>query len=261
MAQCPHCKTPYEKGERFCAKCGSFLLHPERGDFFCPECGIRVSPKQEFCHECDAPLTAEAAPAPSPPSRPAMPTWGMGLLIGAGALIVVLLALLMTRTAAPPPPPPPPPPAVVAPAPPAPPPAPVKAAPAPPPKEAAPVPVPDLRGELLNVLHSMKDGHVRKDIVLYMSAYSLTFPELEEKRRSTLNAWDNYDYLNLVYTLNDIQPLDSDNVVAKATWYIDARNRRTQELSSAKQIYEIRFAKEQGKWRIRSLKELEEEEK
>lgn len=257
MAQCPHCKTPFEEGQRFCAKCGSFLLHPERGDVFCPECGIRVSPRQEYCHECDAPLTAQAAPAPAPPFRPPMPAWGIGLLIGAGALIVVLLALLMTRTAAPPPPSPPP--VAVVPAPPAPPPAPVKAAPAPPPKEPVPAPVPDLRGELLNVLHSMKDGHVRKDIVLYMSAYSLTFPELDEKRRSTLRAWDNYDYLNLVYALNDIQPLDADNVVARATWYIDTRNRRTQELSSAKQAYEIRFAKEQGKWRIRSLKELEEE--
>jgi hypothetical protein len=186
-----------------------------------------------------------------------MPPWGLGALIGAGVVIVILLAILMTRTA--PPPPPGPPPVAEAPKAPPPPPAAVTEAPPPKPPEAPPAPVPDLRGELLNVLNSMKDGHLRKDIVLYMSAFSLTYPELDEKRRSTLKSWDNFDYLNLVFTLDDIQPLDADNVVAKATWYIDARNRRTQELSSAKQTYEIRFAKEQGKWRIRSLKELEEE--
>ncbi len=225
MTPCPNCQEPAKKGQRFCANCG-------------------------------APLTPEAA-AEAPVSRPAMPPWGMGLLIAAGVVIVILLAILMTKTAAPPPPPPPP--VAKAPAPPAPPPAPVKAAPAPKPAEAPPAPVPDVRGELLNVLNSMKDGHLRKDIVLYMSTYSLTFPGLDEKRRSTLKSWDSYDYLNLVFTLDDVQSLDADNAVAKATWYIDTRNRRTQELSSAKQAYEIRFAKEQGKWRIRSLKELEED--
>jgi hypothetical protein len=111
---------------------------------------------------------------------------------------------------------------------------------------------------LLNVLSGMREGHLRKDIVLYMSTYSLTFPGLDDKRRNTLNAWENFDYTNLVFTLDDIQPIDADNVVGRATWYIDTRNRRNQELSSAKQSYEIRFAKEQGKWRIRSLKEMEE---
>lgn len=220
MAQCPQCNAPYEEGQRFCGNCA-------------------------------APLTPEAAQAA--PARPAMPTWGMGALIGAGVVIVVLLALLMSRTAAPPPP------VAVAPAPPPPPPAPVKVEPAAKPAEPAPAPVPDLKGELLNVLNGMKDGHLRKDIVLYLSTYSLTFPGLDEKRRSTLKSWESYDYLNLVFTLNDIQSLDADNAVAKATWYIDTRNRRNQELSSAKQTYEIRFAKEQGKWRIRSLQEQEEE--
>jgi hypothetical protein len=187
-----------------------------------------------------------------------MPTWGMGALIGSGVVIVVLLALLLSRTGAPPPPPAPPP-VAVAPAPPAPPPAPVKAEPAAKPGEAPPAAVPDLKGELLTVLNSMKDGHQRKDIVLYMSTYSLTYPGLDAKRKATLKSWENYDYLNLVFTLDDIQSLDPNNAVAKATWYIDTRNRRTQELSSAKQTYEIRFAKEQGKWRIRSLQEQEEE--
>ena len=81
MPQCPHCQLPFEAGQRYCSTCGSFLLHPEQGDTFCPQCGVRVSPLQEFCHECDAPLKGDlaapevlgaasgaAAPAPGSPA-------------------------------------------------------------------------------------------------------------------------------------------------------------------------------------------------
>ncbi len=269
MAQCPHCKNTYEQGQRYCSVCGSFLMHPEDGDHFCPECGIRISPKQEFCHECDTPVKGPgAAPKPAEPEAPAGPAaapQGMsagvkGLLIAAGVVVVIVLLvfIFMSRTSTPPPPAPPAVPKAAAPAPKPAVPAPTQAAPAPAAPAPAPTATPELRVELLNVLSGMREGHLRKDIVLYMSTYSLTFPGLDDKRRNTLNAWENFDYTNLVFTLDNIQPIDADNVVGRATWYIDTRNRRNQELSSAKQSYEIRFAKEQGKWRIRSLKEMEE---
>ena len=83
MPQCPHCQAPYEVGQRYCSTCGSFLMHPEQGDTFCPQCGVRVSPRQEFCHECDAPLKGAPVapealgPAPEavadPPRQPHLP--------------------------------------------------------------------------------------------------------------------------------------------------------------------------------------------
>jgi hypothetical protein len=272
MPQCAHCQTPYEEGQRYCNACGSFLLHPEEGDTFCPQCGIRVSSRQDFCHECNAALKGEAATgqapetpptaAPPPGPSPAVPIkgvqpWVMGLLVGAGVIIVILLILLFSRGT----PPPAPTPAVSpkaeapAPAPPAPP--AVAPTPAPPPAPTAPVAVPDLKEGLMNVLSNMKDAHLKKDIIQYMSCYSLTFPDLDEKRKNTLKAWDNFDYTNLVFTIDEVKPIDSENANAQATWYIDTRNRRTQELSSVKQTYQTRFAKELGKWRIRSLEELE----
>ena len=120
MPQCPHCQVPFEAGQRYCSTCGSFLLHPEQGDTFCPQCGVRVSPRQEFCHECDAPLkgdqaapealgTASGAAAPAPEAPPAkispggMPSWLMGVLVGAGILVIILLILLFTRGTSTPP--------------------------------------------------------------------------------------------------------------------------------------------------------------
>jgi len=261
MPQCPHCQTEYEEGQRYCKICGSYLLHRETGDTFCPQCGIRVSPRQEFCHECDAPLKGEAAaatapaqempspaaaPTPGAPSKVAQP-WVIGLLMGAGVIIVVLLILLLTRTQAPTPSAPTVPPKAEAPAPPAP------APPATPPAPQAP----SLKEELQGVLSTMREARLNKDIIKLMNCYSVTLPDLEEKRRETLKSWENYDYTNLVFTMDEIHPLGVDNANAKVTWYVDIKNRRTGELISSTQTYQVRFAKELGQWRIRSLEEVE----
>jgi hypothetical protein len=39
---------------------------------------------------------------------------------------------------------------------------------------------------------------------------------------------------------------------------MDTKNRRTQDLASGSQTFQVRFAKEMGKWRIRSLEEVEQ---
>jgi len=90
--------------------------------------------------------------------------------------------------------------------------------------------------------------------------YSLTYPELDDKRAGALKTWERYDYTSLVFIVDKIQSIDPDNAMAWVTWYVDTRDRRTQELSSSTQKYQVRFAKELGNWRIRSLEEMEEEE-
>ena len=266
MPQCPHCQNPYERGQRYCSTCGSFLLNPEEGDTFCPQCGVRVSPRQEFCHECDAPLKgAKAAleilgpepepvmppestsPAPVPPSG--TPSWLIVLLVGTGIVIILLLVLLFSR-GTPPPPPPPPAPKAQAPTP-----APATPVPAPAPAPgtaAAPAPQPpaapaDLKEQLQTVLSALREAQLHKDIVQFMSVYSLTYPQLDAKRADTLKTWEDFDFTNLVFTVDKVQLLDPDNAMAWVTWYIDTRNRRTQELSNYTQTYQVRFAKETGK--------------
>jgi hypothetical protein len=249
------------------------LLHPEQGDTFCPQCDVRVSPRQEFCHECDAPLkeglaapgtlgtaagvaaaAPEAPPAKIPPSG--MPSWLMGVLVGAGILVIILLVLLFSRGASTPPAtapapkveaPAPAPPAATA----------TPAAPATPAPESTPAAEASLKEQLQKELSILREAQLRKDIVLFMSIYSLTYPELDDKRASTLKAWASFDFTNLVFTVDKIQSIDPDNAIAAVTWYMDTKNTRTQELSSGSQTFQVRFAKELGKWRIRSLEEVE----
>jgi len=191
----------------------------------------------------------------------------VGLLIGGAIIIIVLLIMLFSGGEKPAPPTLSTAPKVEAPAPPAAPPAPPATAPAPPaappsPPAAAPAPAPEakpagLTEQLQGALTKMREGQLKKDIILLMSCYSLTFPDLEEKRRETLKAWEKYDYTNMVFTIDSVQPLDADNATAKVTWYLDFKNRSTGELISATQTFQVRFAKELGQWRIRSLEETE----
>jgi Double zinc ribbon len=265
MPQCPHCQAEYEVGQRYCSICGSFLMHPEEGDTFCPQCGVRVSPRQEFCHECDAPLKGAAlqaakatteGPAAEPPPEPApmrattegQPPWVIGALAGAGIIIVILLILLFSRTA----PSPAPPAAVPQAATPAPAPNPPMAMPA-----ASAAPEEALKEELQKTLSSLRDAQMKKNITEFMNVYSNTFPGYDQKRKDTLESWQDYDYTNLVFTVDKVKAIDSDNALAWVTWYIDIRNRETQELSSATQTFQVRFVKEMGHWRIRELKEVQ----
>jgi hypothetical protein len=174
----------------------------------------------------------------------------MGVLVGAGILVIILLILLFTRGTSTPPVPVP---------------APKVEAPAPAPPKATATPAPEpapsaeaiLKEQLQKELSFLREAQLRKDIVQFMSLYSLTYPELEEKRASTLKSWENFDFTNLVFTVDKVQSIDPDNAIAWVTWYMDTKNRRTQELFSSSQTFQVRFAKEQGKWRIRSLEEVE----
>jgi hypothetical protein len=176
--------------------------------------------------------------------------------VGTGIVIIALLVLLFTRGTSTPPVPPSPAPKAEAPAPTAPAtPAPeTSAVPAPPPLPATTA---NLKEQLQNVLSTLREAQMQKNIVQFMSVYSVTYPQLEAKRAETLKAWDDFDFTHLVFTIDKVQELEPDNATALVTWYIDAKNRHNQELSSYSENYQVRFVKESGAWRIRSLEEAE----
>ena len=249
MPLCPHCQAAYEEGQRYCNNCGSFLMHPEEGDTFCPQCGVRVSPGQQYCHECDAPLlqgvtapAGEAAPAgptaaPGPPPAPqSLPPWVSGALAGAGIIIILLLIVIFSRIG-------------TTPAPPA---APSQPAPA----LATPgAPAKSLQDQLEAVLSTLRNAQLQKNINAFMSVYSETFPTYDLKRQDTMKYWENYDFTNLVFTVDKVQAIDADHALASVIWYLDARNRETKELTSGTQRFQVNFVKEKGNWRISDIKE------
>jgi hypothetical protein len=208
----------------------------------CPQCQSPYQEGQRYCSMCGSSLLApgEGEGRGQPPRG--APPWCLALLVAAGVIIVVLLVLLLRGGA-------PLPPVSVTPAPPA--------APGGPPVPEGQAPAPGLREELQKLLSTLREAQLNKDSSKFLSCYSVSFPELDQKRRDTLASWANYDYTGLVYTIEEIRPIDANSATAQVSWYIDAKNLKTKEISSFIQTYQVRFVRESGQWRIRSLEEVE----
>ena len=271
MPQCPKCKAPYEVGQRYCEQCDSYLLHPEEGDYLCPQCGIRVSSNQEICHKCNAKLskdtaapnqapetpaspTSEPPPAPAIPPKTGLPPWALGALIGAAFVIIILLGLLIRQGAAPtkeaekP--------ATEA--------APSSAAATPvtpgPERPAAPTPEASLADGVRKTLSTLREAQLKNDIILFMSCYSYLYSSLDRKRQKTLADWKDFDFLDMNFILDEVKPMGPDNAMARVTWTMQVQNRKSRQFDSFTQVYQVILAKELGKWRIRTINDLTDEE-
>jgi len=120
------------------------------------------------------------------------------------------------------------------------------------PQEAA------LEKQLEETLNNLREAQLKKDIVLYLSCYSYLFPNLEQKRKDALRYWEKFTFAQLMYSLEDVKEMGEDRAYAKVTWEIQVQVKDSDELEDSTQTFRVGFSKELGKWRIRSLKEVEE---
>ena len=72
--------------------------------------------------------------------------------------------------------------------------------PPPRPRRSAPPAETNLKEQLLKKSSAvLREAQLHKDIVQFMSVYSLTYPGLDDKRAGTLKSWENYEFTNLVF--------------------------------------------------------------
>ncbi len=62
-----------------------------------------------------------------------------------------------------------------------------------------------LKEELEETLFNMRKGQEEKDINLFMSCFSPSFPDLDKKRQETLKRWVVFDFSQLVFNIDDVQ--------------------------------------------------------
>jgi len=165
----------------------------------------------------------------------------LGALIAAGVLIIFLLGLLLRQGLAPP--------KVVE--------VPVQpAAPTAPAAPAAPAPEATLADQVRETLNTLRDAQLKNDIILFMSCYSYLYPSLDKKRQQTLTYWKAYKFLDLNFILDEVKPLGSDEALARVTWTLQVQNRKSLGFDSFTQVYRVVLARELGRWRVRSLKDV-----
>jgi hypothetical protein len=111
-------------------------------------------------------------------------------------------------------------------------------------------------GNLLKLLNQMREAQYKKDIQLFLEAYSPTFPGLEQKREQTLKIWEHFDYLDLQPHLTDVQQLDATTISGVVTWHIKTRDRQDNEIKTLSKMYLVKFSKESGEWRIQDIEAM-----
>jgi hypothetical protein len=277
--KCPQCGIRVAPGQEICHKCNSPLT--------------TARPAAPTAQSAPGPQPQPTYPTPPPPSG-SLPPWVYAVLGAMGTLIVVLAALLLLRAPAPTPSPAPAPaPQAALPAAPVKPPVAEEPKPAqpetPPAKPETPEPQPlkpepakpeasevrpavpeaqppqpetpqppqeaSLASQLEETLNTLREAQMKKDIVLYLSCYSYLFPSLDQKRKDALRYWEKFTFSQLMYSLEDVKDMGEDRAYGKVTWEIQVQGKGAEEMEEFTQTFKVGFARELGKWRIRSLKE------
>lgn len=117
--------------------------------------------------------------------------------------------------------------------------------------KAAPSP----QEEFAQVIATLKQANLTKNIDLFLSCYSPEFKSLKEKKSATLASWEQYDYRTLDYTLRD-QRLSDSGASAVVEWSMNAYSRRTGESLSTKMAFRVVMRKENNLFKIVALEKI-----
>jgi hypothetical protein len=116
--------------------------------------------------------------------------------------------------------------------------------------------IPD-KEDLLRLLNQIREAQSKKDIRLFLDAYSPTFPNLAQKRKLTLNLWKSYDYIESQFKINNLQQENASMILAEITWNIKTQDRKTRVIKIVTKSYNVQFSKQSGKWLIKALEPVD----
>ncbi len=122
-------------------------------------------------------------------------------------------------------------------------------------EERIAVPAPSPQEEFEQVIATLKQANLTKNIDLFLSCYSPEFKSLKEKKSATLASWEQYDYRTLDYALRD-QRLSESGASAVVEWSMNAYSRRTGESLSTKMAFRVVMRKENGLFKIVALEKI-----
>lgn len=116
---------------------------------------------------------------------------------------------------------------------------------------------PSIPGEenLLALLKQVREAQLKKDINLFLKAYSPTFTDLSEKKKDVLTTWKKYDYLDLHFNLDNIQQKNANTIVGRVVWKITLEDVQSKIKRILVKDYIVHFSNSSGKWLIQSSKE------
>ena len=113
------------------------------------------------------------------------------------------------------------------------------------------------REDLINLLTQIREAQFKKDIHLFMEAYSPDFPGAGQKKETTLNIWGRYAFLDSQFKLSDLQQETATTILGIVTWNIKAKDQKNGSIRILTKTYHVTFSKKSGKWLIDNLKTID----
>jgi len=107
--------------------------------------------------------------------------------------------------------------------------------------------------KIKSLFENIRQANIQKNIDLFMSCYSLDFKDREEKKKSTLENWQNFDYFDLLYDLKS-QAISGDTANAKVEWVIKFSPKKGGQAQETKSFLDVTLKKEEGVWKIKEIK-------
>jgi hypothetical protein len=110
-----------------------------------------------------------------------------------------------------------------------------------------------LESQLAQVLIGIKEANQKKDLSLLLSHYSPNFPQLQQRVQYISKSWKIYDYPKMDLKIPEVRLLSNQTAQARVTWNVETQNITTLKNKTTVKTYVIRFGREAGQWRIKSL--------
>ena len=98
-----------------------------------------------------------------------------------------------------------------------------------------------------------REAQLKKDINMFMEAYSPGFAELAQKREAMLSIWKKYTYVDSQFMLSDLHQENPLTVSGKVLWDIKAQDQKTGTIRRVTKSYFVTFSKQSGKWLIQAI--------
>jgi hypothetical protein len=106
--------------------------------------------------------------------------------------------------------------------------------------------------KLLDLLENVRQANLKKNITLLMSCYASDYKDWEERRRTALQSWERYNYLDLDYDLK-VESASTNDVKARVEWRIRSIPIRGGELEEGKSVLNVIFQKEKNEYKKKKL--------
>jgi hypothetical protein len=106
--------------------------------------------------------------------------------------------------------------------------------------------------KLLDLLENIRQANLKKDIFLLMSCYGSDYKDWEERRRTALQSWSKYNYLDLDYVLK-VESVSIDSAKAKVEWRIRSIPVTGGQTEEGKSVINVIFQKEKNDWKIKEV--------